>query len=1348
MSAPILPIVNRTLSLALLLAAAASALPPLVLVDQPSRWEADWQLGQWSIDSSHPDKALRAPGYGNQTAAGALAVPVAEATLALPPVGTWSVEVIRDSMVRLPGSTWLRAPSWTTNPIRSVPAAPTTPPAWREETTPQGRILRLSIPWAETEGQGLNLARKVRVVVSMTGTGTEPLSPSLAGFVANPGGAARFGRTNSLPARPFAARGLAAKASVIPDGNQSLILTVRNPGVGDLSQDGIVRLTGSQIRAQLGSLSGVDFSKVAVGRHGRGPIPRDADSAIHTGAMEALPIRRVDLDRDGVFDPEDRLEFFAQGPSYWTPDTLLGEGAQELVVHPWDLSRRYLVRLDALDGSPDLPMGVSPQAPANRTTTLRPVWAGKHLQVRVPEIGSPSTPDHESGSSWFWHWVESGALDSAKLRHPATRDLPGLSGSTGLGVVRLGRVHLDRSVPTESDTLRTYAGSSTLGMVSERKVSWNLTGLSPTDNRWIWQAAGAESDFESYTVVYPYAPTRSNLVAFPAPALGAFALPISGSSAADTLYAVVDGRAERMIVLAGGVLRDSVASLDTWYVPASQAATFSLTSWKTSNQARVLSPEELVSMSTKLDYLIVAPDSFLTIASEFAAFRASPTRLRPMETRIVRAEDLWLLWGHGSMDPLAVRELLRKATRHWATTHAVLLGGGHFDPRGVTGTDPVVIPVWEDQDVGTDVILTYLDPREMGASRTRTQDIALGRIPARSREELAAWFSKLRAWEDPSVAVTGPWRNTFLGVADDMQVRTNGGSPDPIYHPNGYLGHTHATERLVQNILSVRPWAQIRKVYQVEYPANAVLEKPDAQRALIDQLNRGVAAWQFMGHGGFDILTDERLLDTRSALAGLTNNETPHIFYAGSCTVGRFDLANNRGLSEALLVAARKGAVAAISGTRPSYPDDNERLARNFWIQALSNESVGLPTTLGEAFQRAQNSFTSGASDLQSMYPNSTLYNLLGDPAMVPFPAGSPLSLESTPDTIAALDATSLVGSAESQVQVQLVAKAQQQTATYTYGDDVYAQTYLSPGRTLVSLRTTATSNRYAARLLTPARLPFGDTATLSVYGWNPTTLRDSAVLHEGVVLAGIGANPPSDAQGPSIRVLPCDSSWSAGQPFGAVAEIPVPFCLNVFFEDSSGISSSDAPDEGVILSVPGTLEPWHPSRLEEGADFSQAWTRLSIDEANFTAGKTYTLNVFARDLMGNASSKSIELRTRKAGEVDLYEVFNRPNPVKGDATIFYFKLLADADSNGTVPGTVQAAIRIHTLSGKLVRVLNTDLTEAGHPRPRAVWDLRDAFRNNVANGLYPYTILLRIRDSESGNWRQLEKRGVIAVSR
>jgi len=1332
--------VNRNLSFALLLPLAVSATAPRVLVDAADRWEGTWSLGSWSCDSSGPARRLAATGYDADLAPGALTLPLAEATLALPPAGDWSIQVLRDSTLEIPGTTWERAPAWAVGPIRPVPAPASTPPAWTVVNTPGARLLRLAIPWGELGSEGLRLSRSLRVVVTYRGTGTSALPRTTRMSVANPSGSSRFG---TLPASTplVAARSLGRDASVVPDGNQSVIVTLRASSVGDLSQDGIVSITGSQIRTLLGSVGGIEFSRIAVGGKAQGRIALVSDSALPSGTLETIPIRRIDLNGDGVFDLQDRIEFYAHGPSYWTPDTALRSDLFGLSVHPWDMSRRYLVRLDANQGSPELPKGPSPGATTPKSTTIRPVWAGKHLLVRVPEIGSASSPDVESGSSWFWYWADSMHLDSVALRQASTTTLPGLVGTTGTGVVRFARLD-----PGERDTLRVYGGVSSPGVSANSRMVWELNGLKPSDNRWTWRTRTHENDFESYTVHYPFAPSKAAPLAFPAPMLGAFSLPVAGAGAGDSMIAVVGGVGVRILSLDDGILRDSATSRDTWYVPSTQRAVVGLAAWKPSSVPNVLSPLDL-SGSPRAEMVVVAPDSFLDIASEYAAFRSNSRRLRPMATKIVRTEDLWMLFGNGSQDPLAIRDLLRRAVSGWGTSHVLLLGGGHFDPRGVTGAAPAPIPVWEDLDVATDAVLTYLDPQEMARYTVRTQDVALGRIPARTRGELAAWFQKQRVWEDPDRATSGPWRNTILAAADDMQIRVGGGSPDPIYQPDGFMGHTNASERIVGTILQSRPWAQLRKVYEVEYPANGVLEKPDAQRALIDQLNRGVAAMQYMGHGGYDILADERLLDTRSALAGLNNSSTPYIFYAGSCTVGRHDMAVNRGLSEALLVASGKGTIASISGTRPSFPDDNERLAKSFWTHALTSRS-GTPVTLGEAFQMAQNSFSSSASDQQALYPNSSIYNLLGDPAMVPFPAGSPLALDNPPDSVAALDAYDIRGRGEGDVQVSLLDQSSKQVATYQYGDQTYQQTYVVPGRTLVAVRARTSNGAFSAHLLTPARIPFGDTASLVVYGWNPATLRDSAVRDTQILLTGVGSNPPSDLQGPRIRILPCDSSWTAGQPFGAVAEVPLPFCLNIFFDDSSGISSSDAPDEGVILSVPGTLDPWHPSQIQEGADFTQAWTRLSLDATTFQTGKTYPIKVFARDLMGNASSATLELHTRKPGEVDLYEVFNRPNPAKGASTTFYFKLLADADSNGTIPGSVQASIRIHTISGKLVRILHTDLTEVGNPRPRAVWNLQDAFRNDVANGLYPYTILLRVKDTDGGNWRQIEKRGIIAVSR
>lgn len=1124
--------------------------------------------------------------------------------------------------------------------------------------------------------------------------------------------------------------------TVLPAGNQCAIVVVSNPSPGDLSQDGIVSLTGTELAAVLGPLHGVDFRNVALAAGPRGPIPDQTDSVFREGGLELLPLRRVDLDGNGVFDPGDRIEFFAHGPSFWEPHPAWPDSLMALNVHPWDLERRYLVRLDAPVGSPEIPVVARAGAYPAHTSTLRPVWAGRHLQLR-------SEDTLVSGREWFWTMSGRTGLSPGVLAHPAARDLPGLVGSTATAVI-----NLPLNDPGSSDTFRIAGGRSLLLDISGYQAAWSLSGVRASGNEYEWHLSAPRSlRFESFTIHYRQTPSLS--VPFLAPREGAFQIPVAGSGPSDTLVAVEDGIARRLVPLAGGLLRDSARIRNTWYLPLrAREPEVRLVAWKPPTDKRVAPPEEF-SASFDRDLVIVAPDSFLDVASRFAAFRAAPQRLRPFTSAIVRAEDVWLLHGNGSRDPLALRSAFAQAKSRWGSSHAMILGGGHVDSRGILGTGVPPIPIWTRGGEATDAVLQYLDPGDGPGNR---QDIALGRVPARSRREAESWFEKLQIFEDPQRATSGPWRNTFLATADDLMVRRDGGTLDGPFTESS--GHTSMSEEILRSAMQSRSWLNVRKIYLVQFPANGLLEKPEAQTALVDELNRGVAVFSYMGHGASDILADERFLDTRSAITRLRNANTPFLFFAGSCTVGRHDMISDRGLSEAMIVADRLGAFAAVSGTRLSGGYENKQLAKDFWTHLLRTSPGGGPTTLGEAFLRAGNA--------ANRY-NNDIYNLLGDPSMAPFPAGSPLTLDAAPRSLAALDTIRLTGQAHARVRFTLQTRPTLEQGTYLHrdtsykvvdtarlqkiGERTYVQHFQAPGKTLLSVSGEA-DGTYSTLLRVPSRIPFGDTVSLSLYAWDPNTLRDSGMIAHGIPLAGVADRVSDDRTGPTIRVLPCDSSWTGGLAFGRRAEIPSPFCLNIAFEDSSGISTSDAPDEGIILSIPGTRDPWHPQEVVEGLEFSQVWTRLVLDPETFQPGKTYPLQVFARDLMGNASSSTVDLHIRQAGEIDLYEVFNRPNPVKGDATIFHFKLLGDADSNGTVPQTIQASIRIHTLSGKLVRVLRTDLGEVGQPRPRAVWDLKDAFRNEVANGLYPYVVRLRVKDPEGGNWREIERRGVVAVSR
>jgi hypothetical protein len=283
---------------------------------------------------------------------------------------------------------------------------------------------------------------------------------------------------------------------------------------------------------------------------------------------------------------------------------------------------------------------------------------------------------------------------------------------------------------------------------------------------------------------------------------------------------------------------------------------------------------------------------------------------------------------------------------------------------------------------------------------------------------------------------------------------------------------------------------------------------------------------------------------------------------------------------------------------------------------------------------------------------------------------------------------------------------------------------------------------------MTPAKLEFGKTGSISAFAIDQTTGACGGYFQGNILQYGTDTSSSSDDIGPAITFTPCDSSYSAGEPFVGTAKVPMPFCLQVNLADNTGISSATGPDEGTFVNLPGVWNTYHPT-MKSGTSFRQASFQLNIDSTKFAAGSSHQLSVLSHDQMGNFSRGTLQIQVQNEDVVGLYDVFNRPNPVKnGSSTTFFFKVTATPDTNNAIPSSLQAAVRIHTLSGKLIRVLHTDITQEKALRPKAVWDLKDAFGNQVANGLYPYTVLLRVPGATVGSWEQYEKRGIVAISR
>jgi hypothetical protein len=1297
--------------------------PFKTLVDRSGDWEAVWRGDAWKVVPAGSGAwSAEVRGVPQSEHPGDLDAPRLKALLALPANSAWDLEILGDSGRILAKASWARIPRIDPRTGKAFPAPAAVPPTSSEKVTGSVRMVSLDFPLAVLESDGsLRVRTSLHVRVVWTGSVRPVDGTPWKNIADNPGGI--------LPRIPGAS-GRRLGSNVANLGGEMLAIQVGDTAPFSTREDGVVRLTGSQIYQVTGASPGsVSWSNVALYGGTGDTVSTSNPGSPPAPGLRLLPLHRVDRNGDGVLDPTDEVWFWARGTSIWKADSTV-PGGWTFSIHPFSETRRYFLRLDAPQGSPELGAPRTPSSPQTFSTVWQPVWAGSPNQLLDYEsLEFPST-DPSTGTGWFW-WNGSTypTLGPTQLAYPSTTNLPGLSIDSGLVTVyTAGNCSLSSG---NLGGMSFQVGGKKYSTVSRGAytATFPVRGLAAGGNHYsLSNATGLL--VSGYTVDYQRDVSKLDSAAFPTPSLGAVSVPVGGIG---TCWVLEHGMAVRTCSVQGGALRDTATDPDTWYAvfgsnPGSVPVTLSLET--PPSQAHAIQDP---TASVSYDMVVVAPDAFLDLAEEYAAWRGNSVQIRPMKVGILRARDVWDLWGSGAMDPAELRNALRWASSQWGVSHALLFGGGHADPRHVEGpSDAVYLPLWEKDEIATDDFFTRFDTT--GAS---IPSLALGRVPARAVSEGRAWLDKVELFEDPSKKAFGTWRNTVLLAADDEF------HPDTVafVSPDPGQDFSGNTEALSESMVNARPWLQTEKLFEQTYPLNAENSKPEAKLALVNLLNQGAMGFNFFGHGAPYQMTDEDLMDIPTFQNSVVNSTSPFVFYAGSCSVGRDDEIASRGLSEIFTNSAGKGSVAAVGGMRSTQSSGNTSLAVTFW-GALLDTSTAIPRTTGESLLRAKNFNVEGDD------ANQELYNLLGDPAIIPFPGTLKVSLDSVPDSLSALTSIALAGKAPGAQTVSLRLDHPLPADTFT-GTDV--EMVFPTAQQLLSLSTPVSAGKYSTSILLPAKIPFGDSAQFKAYAWDPATRRDGGAVVSPRIMAGVGKDIPTTTTGPTLSIRPCDSSWTAGVAFGKLAQIPLPFCLEVDMRDSFGISSDQGPDEGVVFNLVGVKDPWHPD-LHQGVDYHSAYAQLNLDSTLVQPGNTYTFQVSARDLMGNLSKATLQIQPQAHGQYALYEVFNSPNPVRdGGGTTFYFKLSSELDTalgSESADTRIQSSIRIHTISGKLVRILQTELSQASQSRPRATWDLRDSFGRPVANGLYPYAVTLRIPDATGTTTQDLVKRGIVAVAR
>jgi hypothetical protein len=366
--------------------------------------------------------------------------------------------------------------------------------------------------------------------------------------------------------------------------------------------------------------------------------------------------------------------------------------------------------------------------------------------------------------------------------------------------------------------------------------------------------------------------------------------------------------------------------------------------------ASVLRPEvrkplanRLKSQRNRADYIVIAPPDFLQVAEPLLAWR----RQQGLKVKPVSIEEVFSEFGFGETAPESIQNFLSYAYHSWerpSPRYVLLLGDATYDYKdylslGVESQVPA-------REVKTSFLWTASDPSyAMVNGDDLLPDLAIGRLPASTVEEVRVLVNKIISWETSSAKLHAP----VVLVTDN---------------PDAAGNFVADAEDLAETVLKDR---LVRRIYLNELGVSA------ARDAIIEAFDQGTSITNYIGHGGIHLWADEQLFHTRH-LPNLSAQAQQPILLTMNCLNGYFHFPYFDSLSEELVNMQGRGVIAAFS---PSGLSLNAP-AHRYHLAVLAELVHGEHLRLGDAILAAQSVYTDSGAFPELL----SIYHLLGDPAM------------------------------------------------------------------------------------------------------------------------------------------------------------------------------------------------------------------------------------------------------------------------------------------------------------------------------------------------------------------------------
>jgi len=717
------------------------------------------------------------------------------------------------------------------------------------------------------------------------------------------------------------------------------------------------------------------------------------------------------------------------------------------------------------------------------------------------------------------------------------------------------------------------------------------------------------------------------------------------------------------------------------------------------------------------DYIVITADTLLPVARDLAAIHAREVRAGlQRDTLVTTVDEICEEFSGGVADPFAIRAFLRWVYENLPapadSVLVVLFGDGDYDYRNLTGLSRMLVPTIQ-VDGSSEISSRTVDDRFVYLKDIFVEeslpDMGIGRIAVSTLEDAEAAVEVVRTYMvNPE---SGPWRQRILLAADDP-VRPNDNEQDFIIWSDGYA-------RMLP------PYLQLEKIYLTEYaavrdPATNTVIKPDATADLISSVNRGVTLINYVGHGSATQWAQEQLLVMDRDQVLLYPGKRLAVWFAGTCTWGRFDQLQTPSMSEVLATGSEPAAIAVVSAVRAVYALDNFEFIKRLIAETFPGREPS-PLRIGQILQGAK---TGSDSDEK--------FHLFGDPALlIAFPRDSLALNAVTPDTLKVLGTANYAGTTAGgavtagECLVTVLDAPSRVRRTYqTKSGSIDSIAYTLPGAPIFRGAVTIATGSFQGRFIIPKDISYSysDSAAIIAYAWSDRqgTLLEQIGYRNDLIIRGTDQDI-QDNTGPLITLYREDRPVVSGDalPEGAQVEVEL--------KDPLGINLTGEVGHSIRIWVDD----------ESASQVMDALFRYDIDE--YTIGRfdyqfepalsgSHQFSVEAWDGANNRAISTLTLHLTLDEDLDVSDPLNFPNPFS-KTTTFVYALSVPAD----------VTITIYTLNGVKVRILEAFADQAGFQR--LPWDGRDEFGDQIANGAYLYHFRAATLDDQAvTRWGRLAR--------